>query len=239
VPNRSERQILWADAALSGLPAAADSGHGEAAIDKIYNDSVTTVWKLLHKAICNEFYHQNMMEKRATEDRDVRFWGILLLLFGLASAFIPALGGRGARWQTIRNWILFAIALGLGIGGAATLMSDSGTMMVEHRTLKAQWTSLKTELDEVRNSLRAISSGHIPVPPETLARIDLLRRRESALIQSETDAIDQKIYDQSWGDANEILYKKGIRTEEQAKTYFDQQVKDGLVPYRNPIPKSI
>jgi hypothetical protein len=77
-----------------------------------------------------------------------------------------------------------------------------------------------------------------PVPQETLAQVDAIRRREGALIASETDSIDKDVYNKAWGDANEILYGNGKRTDEQVKDAFKEAKKNGAIPYRTGKSKS-
>jgi hypothetical protein len=224
---------------LSGLPPAADAGPGDATVDKIFNDSVETTWRLLHKSIANETYHQYMFAKRTEEDHRARIRAAIILVLGLGIGFLPALTRSWDRWRICREFILYAGSVGLTVWGGIELVTDTGiAAAAEHRVLKAQWTALKSELEDVRSSLRQIRSTD-PVPPDILGRIRAIRRQQGALIATESDAIDKDLYDRAWGDANEFLYKKGVRTDEEAKKFFEKQAEAGQIPYRDPKPKAI
>jgi hypothetical protein len=234
---RLKRNTVWANAVLSGLPPAANAGPGDS-VNKVFNDSVDSVWKLLHNAICNEMYHQDMLAKRTKEDHDARVRAALILVLGLAIGFVPALTRSWERWRIFREFVLYLGAVGFAAWGGVEFVAETGTMATEHRVLKSQWVAVKSELEDARSSLRQLQSTD-PVPAEILGRIRALRRQEAALVATETDAIDTDAYNKAQGDANEILYTGGIRTAAQAKEYFKKQVEARQIPYRDPKPKAI
>jgi hypothetical protein len=195
------------------------------------------VFSLLHNAIANEIYHQDMLARRTSEDRCVRLEGGFLLILGLAVSFVPAFGSESPKGRRMRDWLLFVASVALSLFGVVVLVADTGSMAAEHRVLKVQWGSVKADLAELRSHLLEMKSGQ-PITPEITAQVDAARRRENALVQCETDGVDKDLTDRIWGDANEILYGKDIRTKKQIKETFEKAEKAGETPYRVPKGKA-
>ncbi len=201
----------------------------------VYDQTVRDVWQLLHKAVVNHLYNQEMATNWAWWNSVYALIASLLLITGLALSLWPQPTKEKSGEKRGRIIVTSILSVVLAMSSMVIFIWTSDDKEVEHRLLNNQWLGLKSELEELRSELHTLPDGD-PVSLELRAQVSAIRKRSTDLIRSETDAVDQVRLDEAWADANEVLYGKGIRTAEQAKVEYDRKKAEGQIPRRSEAP---